>query len=188
MKLNKKYQYIIFCEDDKTRSFIINILVSQGININKIRSDVAPSGRGSGEAYVRNSYRRNLSTLRKFNYNSIALIVCTDADTHSIDEIYKSFSDECTKVEPKMEDRTDKEPVLIWIPKRHIETWIEFFKNNGVGVNEERKYKINSQNVRCKEEANKMSEFLQGNRVYKEYLPSLEAAYVEYERLCKVQK
>ena len=187
MKLSAGYQYTILCEDEKTKAFITNILVSQGINRHRISTDVAPSGTGSGEAYVRKQYKINLRAIRRFNYNARTLIVCTDADVHSLEERKLSFSNECSNVEPEIYDRTKKEPVIIWIPKRNIETWIEFFKHDGNGVNEEAQYKINNKNVKCKEEARKMSDFLQGKRDYKDYLSSLEDAYEEYENLCKVQ-
>lgn len=187
MKLSAGYQYTILCEDEKTKAFIRNILVSQGINLHRISTEVAPSGAGSGEAYVRNKYKNNLRAIRRFNYNARTLIVCTDADVHSLKERKESFSNECKNEEPKIKDRTKKEPVIIWIPKRNIETWIEFFKNDGVGVDEETQYKINSKNVSCKAEAQKMSDFLQGKRHYQDCLSSLEDAFIEYENLCKVQ-
>lgn len=142
MKFSDRYQYTVLCEDKKTFHFINNILKHQNINVHKIDPIISPRAAGSGEAFVRNTYIKQLKALRSTNYIKRALIVCTDADTYTVDERKKWFSTVCSSSTENIQERKENEPVMIWIPKRSIENWIEYFKNDSNDVTEDTKYDI----------------------------------------------
>ncbi|MBR1597372.1 MAG: hypothetical protein IJ661_00500 [Lachnospiraceae bacterium] len=189
MKFSDRYQYTVLCEDKKTFHFINNILKHQNINVHRIDPIISPRAAGSGEAFVRNTYIKQLKALRSTNYIKRALIVCTDADTHTVDERKKWFSTVCSSSTENIQERKENEPVMIWIPKRSIENWIEYFKNDSNDVTEDTKYEHNGNPVKCTYEASKMSEYLQNTGNNKNaILPSIQDAKNEYIQLCNSQK
>lgn len=187
MKFSDRYQYMILCEDRKTASFITNILKLQGINFNKIRSRVSSSGIGSGEAFVRREYPRQLKAFRTLNYSKHVLILCTDADKGTVKERKDFLERVCREQHPPIEGRKKGEPVIIWIPKWHIETWIRFFGEDKT-VTEDMKIPHDGKPVKCKREAKNMSDYLQNTRTMKGVLPSIVDAKEEYERVCQLIK
>ena len=106
MKFSDRYMYIILCEDRQTLEFIRHILKIQGISSRKIKSVMADSGVGSGEAFVRREYPKWLKTLRTYNYNKTALLVCTDADRLSVEERKETAGDWILSI--KQEHRAEK--------------------------------------------------------------------------------
>ncbi len=184
MKFNNHYQYTVLCEDKKTGSFIENVLKDQGINAHRIVLRVSTSGVGSGEAFVRREYPKQLKALRAINYNKRVLIVCTDADTKTVKE-RKDFLDKiCADQDPLVEKRKAGETVIMWIPKRHIETWIRFFGGDHT-VTEDTKTFHDGKPVKCKQEAKNMSDFLQNVLVMENVLPSIVDAKEEFEQVCR---
>lgn len=132
--LNKKAQYFILCEDRQTQCFIRYFLEKQNIHRRKIISLQLPMS--CGEQYVRTEYPKELQKLRTKNFNVLVLFVCTDADINDIETRYKELDDECKK--QNTDSRKDDEPVAIFVPKRNIETWLEWLK-----ASEEDKRSIN---------------------------------------------
>ena len=183
MKFSERYQYTIVCEDGQTKDFLLNIMKSQGINERKIRINSAEAGIGSGEAFVRREYPKELKKLRSMSYMKRALIVCTDADLYSIEE-RKTALDQYCKETDNCPARKKQEPVMIWIPRRAIENWIHFWGEEDENVQEETEYRHTGNPVRCKEEAIKMSRYLQGHQLVSDPLRSLIDAKQEYENLC----
>ena len=183
MKLSDEYQYIVLCEDAQMKSFILSFLISQGISSRKIRVRNYPAGSGCGEAFVRTEYPNEILYLRSVNYNKIALIVATDADGLSCGDRRKILDKEALSLIPGW-GRTD-EVIMIWIPKREIETWIRFF--GGYVVDETMSFSHTGKPVGCKEEAKLMSEYCQGISSIS-VLPSIELAKIEYDRTCSLQK
>lgn len=71
--------------------------------------------------------------MRSKNFNNIVLLVCIDADIHSVSDRYKELDDKCVK--EKIPNRTSLEPFAFFVSKRNIETWIEWLENKK-GINE----------------------------------------------------
>ncbi len=97
-----------------------------------------PAGRGSGEQYVRLEYPKQTRSCRSSlgKRASCLLIVMTDADTRETRKRGEQLSQELMAAE--MEPRETAEPIVVLIPKRHVETWIQALL--GKEVDEETDY------------------------------------------------
>ncbi|MDJ0839685.1 MAG: hypothetical protein QNK37_24420 [Acidobacteriota bacterium] len=117
-------------------------MIYKGYPKRKIRINMCPKGKQSGEQYVRNWFPKEVNTLRSKNYMNIVLVTVIDADAHLVADRFKQLLDSLT------EPRGVKEPIVLSIPKRNIETWIHYLM--GKVVNEEDIYpKLERESV-CK--------------------------------------
>lgn len=185
MKLSNQHQYTILCEDAQMRTFLVAFLKCQGINTHKISVVPIPAGVGCGEAHVRTGLTKELELLHRNKHLRKTLLVCLDSDKYSYGErkqfLHKSYSDAFPGSD------IDDEMMLIWIPKREIETWIAYF--NGENVDEDMEFRHGGQPVSCKKVANMMYLFLQNDEENAETtLHSLQKAKEEYVRICKKQE
>lgn len=185
MKLSDEYQYYILCEDAQMQTFLVSFLKCHRINSHKIRPIPIPAGQGCGEAHVRRRFPLEVKFMRQNNYLRIALIVCVDADRLTVDSRKEKLFDELG-LEFEKKD-VAKEPIVIWIPKREIETWIHFFR--GETVDENMSFIHDGRPCSCKEEAAKMYALCTRDSINDiTCLPSLIAAKAEYERVCALQQ
>jgi len=79
---------------------------------------------GSGEKYVRDQYPRQVQACRSSLGKRAAalLIVIIDADMEPTQHRWLQLSDALNSA--SLNDRRDDEPIVVLIPKRHVETWI----------------------------------------------------------------
>ena len=113
------------------------------------------------------------------------LIVCADADYLSVDERIKVLKQELVNDQIKYEDAY--EPIIMWIPKRQIETWICLLK--GEAVDEDMTFRHTGKPVKCKEEAKLFSMFCQDiAKIDCSNVSSLQMAKNEYIRVCQLQQ
>lgn len=184
MKLSGNYHYTILCEDAQMDTFIRSFLQYNDIGFRKIYTVPFPAGNGCGEEHVRRSVAGEVEILRRSNYLRQALVICIDADKYTCEERKKTLLKEIKKHNPMWSD--EKEMVLFWVPKREIETWIEFFRGNT--VDEDMSFNHSGKPVSCKKEAKLMADYCrnlwQGES---EVLPSLKQAKQDYERVCELQ-
>ena len=184
MKLSKNYQYQILCEDAQSRSFINAVLTDLGINSHRIYFINYPCGEGCGEAFVRREFPVEVKRLHAVNYMNRVLIVCTDADKYTVEERIRILAKEMQ--ENKSWDRSH-EPIILWIPKREIETWIHFLR--GESVDEEMTFTHSGKPVSCKGEARLFSRYCQDlEHLDCSNIGSLIEAKREYERVCQLQR
>lgn len=179
--MNKDAQYIILCEDKQTQCFVRYFLMHRSINRGKIRYLPLPI-RGSGEQYVRERYPLELQKIRSKNFNDVVLFVCIDADIHSVTDMYKALDDEC--VVKNIPNRTSFEPVAFVVPKRNIETWIEWLEDKKE-VDEVALYPHRKKESECKPQAEKLAELFIHNAELSTALPSIQAAQIEYNTRVK---
>lgn len=186
MKLNNDYQYHILCEDVQMRGFILSFLDAQGIKLRKVRVCNYPCGKGCGETFVRRELPKEEKILHATNYIRKVLIVCSDADNLSVDERLKLISRDVEKDLGKW--NRDYEPIVFWIPKRQIETWIHFL--NGESVDETKSFAHEGKKPEsCKKVARIFSEYCQGQiDIDCKDVPSIVTARHEYERVCELQR
>ncbi len=84
---------------------------------------IAPSGRGSGEQFVRENYPIEMAYYRqRSHHRKAALVVVIDADV-------KSIKDRQSELETALKEageppRKTTEVVALLVPKRNVETWI----------------------------------------------------------------
>ncbi len=185
MKLSRNYQYHILCEDIQSRSFINAVLSEQGISARKVICNSIPCGEGCGEAAVRRDFPKEIQRLNATSYNKQVLIVCTDADKYTIDE-RKSFLDKEVKSQGVQWDKQNA-PIMVWIPKRQIETWIHAL--NHESVDENMTFPHSGKPVSCKEQAKKFSMYCQDLiELEPSALNSMIESKNEYNRICRLQK
>ena len=184
MKLSKDYQYHVLCEDVQMRNFIHSVLAEHDINSGKIRDSNCPPGEGSGEAFVRRELPNEIKILHATNYIKKVLIVCTDADVLKADERIRKLENEVKAQRVKW--NSDSELVVLWVPKREIETWIHFLR--GEQVDEKTSYRHSGRPVSCKKEAELFSKYCQDiEEMDCSMVPSLMSAKKEYVRVCRLQ-
>ena len=101
-------------------------------NSRSIRMAALPAGRGSGEKYVRDQYPNRVKALRSSlgKKASAILIVMIDADNHSTDKRHRQLEREL--VDAELQAPAANEPIVVLVPKRHVETWIQALLGNNV--------------------------------------------------------
>ncbi len=130
-------QVVVLCEDRQQEVFARHFLVNCGINRHRIRVNVAPRGRGSGEQHVRQEYPREVKEHRARHHRlNVALAVLIDADTKSVDDRLGQLDNELTS--NSFPGRRPDERIAVFVPKRNIETWIHYLM--GETVNEVDEY------------------------------------------------
>lgn len=114
---------IVLCEDAQHRTFVRHLLRQAGVHRRRIRVLDLPSGRGSGEQFVRKRYANEVRVCRnRATRMLVMLVVVIDADTKSVERRLRQLDGELT--EHELDKRGDDEPILILVPKRNIETWV----------------------------------------------------------------
>jgi hypothetical protein len=112
-----KLRVTILAEDKRHQSFVLRYLTRLGCNSHKIRRLPLPSGIGAGEQWVRERYAIEVSELRRLS-EKVALIVVIDAD---VEEMARRRS----QLEEQLQRRRGAhEPIVHFIPKRNVESWI----------------------------------------------------------------
>lgn len=167
---------ILIAEDTRPSRFIQAILKKLNVNIRSIDVQIAPSGKGSGKAWVENETIRQRKVLRSKNYQeNLCLIVATDADNESVAQRKQKIL-AGTK-------REKAEKVCLLISKWSIETWLLHFR--GTTVTEDKKlkrqYENSVSNKSIKYEANSFVDEFKRYQKGEEFqtLPSLKEAYHE---------
>ena len=184
MTLSKDYRYTVLCEDAQTKSFIVEILKAHGIITRRIKVINYPCGKGCGSAFVNREYPREVHLLHELNFQKLVLVVCTDADNFSVDTRKKMLDDSVSKNLSKW--NRENRFIILFIPKREIETWIHFLR--GEDVDEKMEFKHSGKPETCKEEAHKFADYCRGLLEMKtEPLPSMVEAKKEYVRVCGLQ-
>ena len=134
--LSNRTSFVILCEDVQQEIFARKYLVQRGVMRRKITPNVCPSGKQSGEQFVRDEFMKEVKTLRQTGRENRALIVVIDADTYSIQHRLEQLNDSLTSSKQKPRQKTER--ICIFVPKRNIETWIKF--GQGQAVDEENSY------------------------------------------------
>ncbi|MSV31837.1 MAG: hypothetical protein EXQ57_04885 [Bryobacterales bacterium] len=136
--MSKPSQGIVLAEDSRHQEFVRRYLHRRGFREHHIYFEKLPSGTGSGEQWVRTRYARLVAVYRQRSARATtALIVVIDADTETVADRSKRLSDALS--EAGAAGRAVHEQIVLFIPKRHIETWILCL--NGTVVDEIQKYK-----------------------------------------------
>ena len=114
---------VILCEDKQQYLFARYFFQKKGCT-GQFVAKVCPSGKQSGEQYVREHYAAEVKGYRsQKNRKKICLVVVIDADTVTVTERIRQL--EMTL----QEKRQSKENIAIFVPKRNIETWIHYLQS-----------------------------------------------------------
>lgn len=115
---------IVVLAEDIEQARLVERYVKRGIDQRQnIRRSELCGGRGSGEAFVRRQYAKEVAECRRQAARTRALlIVVIDADVKTVEE--RAGQLEAALSEAGQRRREDSDPVVVLIPKRSIETWV----------------------------------------------------------------
>jgi hypothetical protein len=125
----KPTQIIILCED-QSQEFFIRHFFQTYLSLPRkcahyFNPIISPPGQGAGEQFVRQTFVNEVKAYRKRkNSIKIALVLMIDADTHEATQRRQQM--EAALQEEGLPPLSPEEAVLIFIPKRNIETWARF--------------------------------------------------------------
>lgn len=130
-------QGVVLVEDRRTERFIRHLLEHLGFDLRgkRIRFVVAPSGEGSGEAFVKRAYPAEVKYLRS-RHPLCFLLAIRDGDGDGV-RARKAQLDEVLK-ESGLAARGEKERIGTPVPTWSIETWLLDLLGE-VGLNEDLK-------------------------------------------------
>ena len=132
---------IILAEDKEQQNLIRRYLQKCGHDTRYLRLVPLPAeaSGGSGEKYVREHYAEQVRACRSSlgKKSSALLIVIVDADSKATDWRAAQLSDALEAADEAV--LSEDEPIVVLIPKRHVETWIRALV--GKKVNEVTDYK-----------------------------------------------
>lgn len=131
---NRIANIAILAEDTEQQNLIRRYLERCGQNDRNVRFLPLPavSSGGSGEKYVRDNYPGQVKACRYAigKKTSALLIVMIDADMQSVE--YRKTQLAEALANAAMDPRSGNEPIVVLVPKRHVETWIQALLGNDV--------------------------------------------------------
>lgn len=171
---------ILLCEDDEHRRFAHRVFLGLGVRRHELRFFVSPTGRGAADRWVRQRYPEEVRAhRRRASSQSVGLLVVIDADQQTVEHRHRQLSNELT--EAHLPVRSSNERIVIWVPKRHIETWIAYLSDQvSQAVNERDDYKKRVRDANYRPPAERFIQLYRDteNRP-STLLPSLFHAFVE---------
>lgn len=170
-------RYILLCEDEQMACFIRRFLKERNIPRHDIRELIAPAGRGSGEQWVRVRYPDELLAIRSMP--GVALMVGTDADVGTVAERIASLDEECKKRGVPVRGRGEK--VAILVPKRNIETWLAYLRQES--VDESQCYPKYPSESDCRNDVRELERMCREQKLRDPVPPSLKAACAEFRNV-----
>jgi hypothetical protein len=173
---------VVLAEDARHQQFVRKYLYRVGYARSAIEFEPPPSGRGSGEQWVRERYVRTLLANRaRTKRVKTGLTVVIDADTGAVRSRLQQF--QASLREGKIPALKGDEPVVHLVPRRNIETWILCL--TGSQVDEETHY--HRQPGLDEQIATAAIAFFDGSRPNTNppgyWIPSLLAAIPQVQRL-----
>ncbi len=171
----RKVTLAIICEDTQQECFARKFLYGMGWNKRQLRVVKSPSGRGSGEQWVRETYVNELVSYRRSHVN-YAFMAIVDGDTCGVQGRILQFDNKCIELEYPVRKAEDQ--VAIIVPTRNIETWIKFLEGNP--VDETSSYHKLRYESKCKPAVDRLLDYCKGQGLPLEAPNSLQAACVEF--------
>jgi len=175
-----RVRIVLLCEDRKTDVFVRRFLKHRNFSNRDVTTLPFPGGKGSGEAWVRSQFPKELTAIR--TQHGACLIVVIDADNRTVEDRHRQMRDVCEQA--GVAPRSEHDPVIIGVPRRNLETWLAYL--NGKEVDEETDYKTRGAGSEsdCKPLADRLYEMChRDQRLRVPAPPSLEAACEEYQKL-----
>lgn len=180
--MNKGSRFIILSEDKQQQVFVRRFLLEYGLaeNYHDITLLPLPLGKGSGEQYVRERLANELEQLRRTAHSQTkALLVVIDADTSTVLSRKQTLDQECKTKNISL--RQPHERVCFFIPKRNIETWIYFLKNDQ--ADEITSYPKLYREGECLSEVKKLVQFCKTKSLPQNTPDSLKDTCTEFDRI-----
>ena len=177
----RRAQVVILCEDLQQEVFARRFLLRCGFHRRRIRSRIAPAGRGAGEQFVHRQYPQEVQTYRrKKEHLALRLVVIVDADTRTVDQRLEELDEALRR--HRLASRASEEHIGIFVPKRNIETWIYYLQ--GVSVDEHTAYPKLPHEGDCAPAVKRLAEAVcHGHGLAADAPPSLRSACDEWTRI-----
>lgn len=169
---------VLLCEDQQLATFMRRFLKRRGWQAHDIREVISPSGRGSGEQWVRGHYPKELAAARARGGGTV-LMVGTDADTLPVTGRIESLDQECR--DQGVPVRSANDLVIMVVPKRNIETWFAYLREED--VNEADVYERYRHESDCQEDVKVLDAMCRHQHLRLPAPPSLQAACAEFARM-----
>jgi hypothetical protein len=168
-------------EDDQHLRFARHALLGLAFHTREIRCLFLPAGRGAGDQYVRAHYAAEVREhRRKASSQQVALFVLTDADTQPVEHRFAQLAGVLQEAE--LAARKDREAIIIWVPKRNIETWVTYLA--GQTVNEGDDFKRAGASLDVRASAERFALLIQDATQRRDDTPpSMARAFDEAKRL-----
>ena len=179
--MNKqKMRLVVLCEDLQQEVFTRQFFFRRGFNKRKIKIKRNPNGKGSGEQFVRTAYAQEVRAYRsKSTYQLRGLVVMIDADTYTVEQRIKHLD---TILENDgQQKRQLNEKIAIFVPKRNIDTWIHYLKEEP--VDEKTAYSKLRREGECKPLVDQLVKKICPIGLPEDAPPSLVAACEELQRI-----
>lgn len=175
-----KVRVHILCEDRTHEHFVRGLCEHCGLS--PVRVLVAPKGRGSAEAWVRQQYPNEVRLLRQYKDERVALIAITDGDKVGLSQRKNDFAGALAikGVPPRKID----ERIAILVPTWSIETWLMWLC--GIDdIKEDTTYKNSAKFMQASASPTRAAgEFFSTPRVNENaQVPALQDARIEMQRL-----
>ena len=127
----------VLVEDERHQRFVRRYLYSLGYSGHDIHFEDLPSGKGSGEQWVRVNYAKAVRVYRARHARAeTALVPAIDSDNGDSDRRTQQL--QSALIQAALTPRAVDERIAHLIPKRNIETWILCL--NGKTVDENTDY------------------------------------------------
>lgn len=169
---------VLLCEDSQTDAFVRRFLRHRNFRSRDIATRPLPAGRQSGEQWVREEYPDELRAIR--GRQNAYLIVVTDADTNTTAARRAQLDAACRR--EGVRQRDDRDPVLVIVPRRNIETWLTYL--GGATVDEDTEYLKPKRDGDCVAQADALFRMChEVQRLDEGAPPSLREACEEYPKL-----
>ena len=169
----KGSQIYILCEDKSHYHFAKKYFELKGFNKRNIRGEHNPKGIsvGSGAEFVKNHYLEQVDIFKnKGKRLDYILVVIVDDDTkNNLQNIHQLYT-------PLLNEK-----ILIFSPKRNIESWFHYI--NGNSISESSDYKKHHKNAKPTVFAKKLKEEICLNGLPEQAPSSLHHACTELNRL-----
>jgi hypothetical protein len=120
--MSKPSQVILLVEDRRHQQFIRKYLRRLGLEAHAMRFEIAPSGAGSAENWVRERFPLEVVAYRR-RQPQTRLIVLIDADVLTVQQRIRQLDQALREGDVAAIDE-NVEHIARLVPKRNIETWI----------------------------------------------------------------
>ncbi len=120
----------VLCEDEAQERFARQVCYKLGYHRREVYAARYPSGRGSGEQWVCERYAVEVRAHRRERtHQNVELLVVVDADTHTVEQRKRRLGEKLG--DAGLAPRSNDEPIVIWVPKRCLETWLLWLAERG---------------------------------------------------------
>jgi hypothetical protein len=127
---------VMLCEDVAQQNFVRRLVHRRGYINRDVYAVALPIGRGAGDKHVLLHYPKEVGSVRaESGYRRRCLVATIDADRYTVDQRHSQLDEALTSCQDLREDhrqpRGPQEPIAVFVPKWHIETWIDYLLDGG---------------------------------------------------------